>query len=106
MRKKRGVDLGLLSRVHEIYRRGFSESAEARQWIAERGLTDVRLLERFEVGFSSGMLKHILPRDPAVLRALRALDLIQGPGRGREYLTGSIIVPMFDAQSRVVELVG
>ncbi len=100
------VDLGLLARVHEIYRRGLSESPEARQWLAGRGLNDVRLLERFELGFASGSMKHILPRDPAVLRALRALELLEGPGRGREALTGCVIVPLFDPQSRVSGLVG
>jgi hypothetical protein len=100
------TDAGLLARVHEIYRTALPESAEARQWLASRGLSDVRVLERFEVGYAAGVLKRILPRDVGIHRSLRNLGLIHGPGRGYESLVGSIVIPIHDAHGAVVALVG
>lgn len=99
-------DLGLLARVHELYRRALGEDAEARDWLSSRGVADPGLIERFELGFAPGTLKGLLPKESGVRRALRALGLLTGPGRGHEHLAGCVVVPLRDSTGRVVELVG
>lgn len=103
---EREIDLALLSRVHELYRAALAESAEARERLAQAGVKDQRIVERFGLGFAAGNLKKILPAEPRVRRALRELGVLSGRGRGRETLTGSIVVPTFDTTGRVIELVG
>ncbi len=100
------LDLGLLARVHDLYRAALGEHPEAREWLAGRGVNDAGTLERFQVGFAPGTLKAILPADSRVRRSLRALGIISGRGRGREHLAGCIVVPLRDTTGRVVELVG
>lgn len=107
MRKREeDLDLGLLGRVHELYRTALADTSRAREWLGRHGVDDARLLDRFALGFAPGTLKTILPRDSKVRRALRGLGLLAGPGRGKETLAGCAIVPIMDTTGRVVELVG
>jgi hypothetical protein len=107
MRKREeDLDLGLLGRVHELYRTALADTPRAREWLGRHGGDDARLLDRFALGFAPGTLKTILSRDPAVRHSLRTLGLLAGPGRGRETLAGCVTVPHMDTTGRVVELVG
>jgi energy-coupling factor transporter ATP-binding protein EcfA2 len=96
-------DLGLLGRVHELYRAALAEDAGAREWLARRGVTDV---DRFQIGFAPGTLKAILPAEGRVKQALRELGLLAGRGRGRETMAGCVTLPLADTSGRVVELAG
>jgi hypothetical protein len=106
MEGERELDLGLLARVHELYRAALAERPESREWLARRGVKDAGLIERFELGFAPGTLKAILPADGQARRALRDLGVIAGPGRGREHLAGCVVLPLRDTTGRVVELAG
>ncbi|MBI2931407.1 MAG: hypothetical protein HYY16_07125 [Planctomycetes bacterium] len=101
------LDLALLARVHELYRAALAEAPqEARRWLAERGIGDARLLERFALGFAPGTLKKILSVNKSPQRALRDLGILAGAGRGYEHLAGCVVIPLTDTTGRVVALVG
>lgn len=100
------LDFGLLARVHELYRAALGEDARAREWLAGHGVKDAGLMERFELGFAPGTLRSILPRDGRAESSLRKLGVIAGRGRGREQLSGCIVLPLRDTPGRIVELVG
>ncbi len=102
----REPDFGLLGRVGDLYRNELGKSSEARDWFAAKGLTDLRVLERFGVGYAPGTLRSIIPSEKRVHRALRGLGLFVGRGPGREHLAGCVVVPLSDPQGRTVELVG
>ena len=106
MEGEREVDLGLLARVHELYRAALGEHAQAREWLASHRVKDAGVIDRFDLGYAPGTLRSILPADPRVRRALRELGLIAGRGRGREQLAGCVVIPLRDTTGRVVELVG
>ncbi len=106
MAKRREPDFGLLSRVHELYRTALGDAPQARQWLAQQGVEDVRILERYGVGFAPGTLKNILPGSAAVKKSLRALGLWDGRGFGTEVFIGCVVLPLFDPVGRVVELLG
>ncbi len=104
--QQRDLDLGLLARVHELYRAALGEHPEAREWLARRGVKDAVLIERFEIGFAPGTLKAILPADGRARQGLRDLGLVAGRGRGYEALKGCVVLPFRDTTGRVVELAG
>jgi DNA primase len=84
----------LLSRVHELYRQALGESTEAREWLIEQGVTSPELVERFQLGFASGDLKKILPKDARIEKGLRELGILTGSGKGEEHLTGCLVIPL------------
>jgi len=107
MPNRREPDFGLLARVHDIYRTALGDAPQARQWLAQQqGVEDVRLLERYGVGFAPGTLKNILPGDSSVRLALRNLGLWGGRGPGTEEFIGCVVLPIFDTAGRVVALLG
>jgi len=96
----------LVSRVHELYRQALGESAQAREWLIEQGVESAELIERFQLGFASGDLKKILPKDERVEKSLRELGVLTGTGKGEEHLAGCLVIPLYDYTSRLVGLVG
>jgi len=92
----------LLSRVVEIYHRALINSAQARDWLAGKGLVNPALLDRFQVGFSEGTLAAMARGE--VAERLRTLGLLDG--QGKERFAGSIVIPVFDLQDSVVQIAG
>ncbi len=84
----------LLSRVVEHYHRTFCERADARGYLAKRGLTDADLFRAHKVGYADGSLLKVIPKTGEVREALRALGVITA--ENRELLGGCVVVPIPD----------
>jgi len=93
----------LLRRVMEIYVRNFATDPSARAALANMGLNDLAMLEKHQVGYSTGQLPEIL-NDPALSAKLTRLGILE-PG-GKERLTGRVVFPAFDPQGAVGDLWG
>ena len=99
----------LLQRVVGHYHKTLLESQEALAYLSDRGLGDRELLERFQVGYANRTLAYRLPaknrKAGAALRGqLQTLGILRQSGH--EHFNGSIVVPIFDGQGRVVEMYG
>lgn len=105
-------DAALLQQVIAYYHAtllGSEASPEALQYLAKRGLDDRTLIDRFQLGYANRTLAYYLPgkqlkAGAAIRGRLQALGLMRPSGH--EHFTGSIVIPVLDAQSRVVEVYG
>jgi DNA primase len=84
----------LLARVVEQYHRSFCERADAQEYLAKRGLTDVDLLKALKVGYADGSLLKLLPKGGELRDQLVALGVITKDGR--ELLSGCVVFPIPD----------
>ena len=87
----------LLSRVVEHYHRTFCERADAQEYLAKRGLTDVDLLKAFKVGYADGSLLKLMPKAGELRDQLVALGVVTKDGR--ELLGGCVVFPIPDPAS-------
>ncbi|MBI2931801.1 MAG: hypothetical protein HYY16_09130 [Planctomycetes bacterium] len=90
----------ILSRVVSAYERALADSPPARAWLAEHGVPDARLHERFRLGWASGKLAHLARGE--VLDRLRTLGLVDAEGRDR--FADVLAIPTFDADGSVVQI--
>jgi len=107
----------LLSRVAAYYHETLKESPEALAYLAERGLRDAELVERFQLGFANRTLGYRLPhknrKAGAELRGqLQKLGILRQSGH--EHFNGSLVVPIYGCsggwregeRGQVVEMYG
>jgi len=102
-------DAEVLERVVGYYQETLKASPEALGYLASRGLVHPELIERFRLGFGNRTLGYRLPnRYTKAGRELRGrlqrLGLLRESGH--EHFNGSLVVPVFDASGRVVEMYG
>lgn len=103
-------DDALLAEVVAHYHRTLLEAPEAAVFLERRGLGDSAMVEQFRLGFSNRTLglrvddSHRV--DGKSLRPqLRSLGVFS-PDTGHEAYRGSLTVPVFDVEGRVVQLYG
>jgi DNA primase catalytic core len=104
-----GDDPELLARVVDFYHRTLKLSPDALGYLERRGLQSAEMIEHFELGFSNRTLGYRLPartrkRGAAMREQLARLGVLRKTGH--EHLSGSVVVPLFDAEGRVVQLYG
>jgi DNA primase len=87
----------LLARVVEQYHRTFCERADAQEYLAKRGLTDVDLFKALKVGYADGSLLKLLPKGGELRDQLVALGVLTK--EGRELLGGCVVFPIPDPAS-------
>jgi DNA primase len=103
-------DEELLVRVADYYHATLKESPEAQAYLAARGLEHPELVGHFRLGFSNRTLGYRLPgrkwlEGEAMRARLQALGVMRESGH--EHLSGSLVVPLFDAEgARVVGMYG
>jgi DNA primase len=107
--ERSGDDEALLRDVVGFYHATLKESPEALAYLAKRGLQNLELVERFQLGFANRTLAYRLPsKDREAGATLRAR--LQGVGilraSGHEHLTGSLVVPVIAEDGRVTEMYG
>jgi DNA primase len=102
-------DATLLGAVVGFYHRTLPQSPEALGYLARRGLQDDAAITHFQLGFANRTLAYQLP--PKTLKAgaairtrLQALGILRESGH--EHFNGSLVVPIHDADGRVVGLYG
>ena len=99
----------LLGEVVAFYHRTLLEAPEAAGFLERRGLADSAMVETFRVGFSNRSLAYRIPnRQRAAGQALRGQLTSMGvmAPSGHEAFRGSLVVPVTDADQRVVQLYG
>jgi len=102
-------DHGALNRVVDYYHDTLLNEAEALQYLEQRGLHDLELIHTFKLGYANRTLAYHIPQsnrdDGAAIRTkLKACGVLRDSGH--EHLNGSITVPIFDTENKVVELYG
>lgn len=104
------TDEELLMRVATYYHATLKESPEALGYLASRGLSHPELVEHFRLGFSNRTLGYRLPgrqwlEGEAMRGRLQTLGVMRESGH--EHLSGSLVVPIFDAEgARVLGMYG
>ena len=102
-------DRELLNQVVDFYHNALKESPEALDYLQSRGLQSMELIDRFKLGFANRTLCYRLPpkkrSDGDLLRSrLQKLGILRESGH--EHFNGSLIIPIFDQQNRIVEMYG
>lgn len=102
-------DEELLRQVVGYYHETLKESPEALEYLASRGLSHPEVIERFQLGFANRTLGYRLP-DKSVKAGAEIRGRLQKLGilreSGHEHFNGSLVIPVFDGEGRVVEIYG
>lgn len=102
-------DAELLGQVVDFYARTLTESPEALAWLRRRRIDHPDALGEFKLGYANRTLGLRLPAKGTVAGAelrgrLEAVGVFRASGH--EHLNGSVVVPVLDAEGRVVHLYG
>jgi DNA primase len=102
-------DRELLERVVGFYEQTLKECPEALGYLERRGLRHPELLDTFRLGFANRTLGYRLPAKSRQAGAdirgrLQRLGVIRSSGH--EHLTGSLVIPVADADGVAVQLYG
>ncbi len=102
-------DQALLQQVVGYYHETLKESPEAIAYLEKRGLAQVADIDRFQLGFANRTLGYHLPKKAlkagAEIRSrLQRLGILRPSGH--EHFTGSLVVPVIDADEAVREMYG
>ena len=102
-------DAVLLGRVVEHYQAALMESPEAVKYLEARGLQHPEVIEHFKLGYANRTLGYRIGGKQTE-EAREARPRLQRIGvireSGHEHLVGSLVIPLFDAEGRVVQLYG
>jgi DNA primase catalytic core len=103
------ADQELLHRVVSYYHETLKATPDALAYLQGRGLTDPELLTRFKLGFSNRTLGYKLPasnrKEGKEIRGrLRDLGILRETGH--EHFRGSVVVPLYDAEGKLVQMYG
>ena len=99
----------LVAQVVDYYHRTLIEAPEARAYLEKRGIADPEAVERFKLGFANRTLGLRLPERNRSAGARMREQLVEtGLYRksGHEHFNGSLVIPVHDAEGRVVEVYG
>jgi len=102
-------DAELVGQVVDYYHRTLLESPEAQEYLTRRGIWDPDAVKLFKLGFANRTLGLRLPAkhraDGGRMRErLTGAGLIRASGH--EHLNGCLVVPIHDAEGKVVEIYG
>jgi DNA primase len=103
------ADHVLMRSVFDYYHATLKESPEALGYLEKRGLKSAEMIERFRLGFANRTLAYRLPqknrKDGAEVRGrLQKLGVLRESGH--EHLNGSLVVPVLNAEGRIVDAYG
>ena len=95
--------------VMDYYHQTLKQSPEALEYLAKRGLNNPELIDTFKLGFANRTLGYRLPeknrKAGKELRGqLQEIGLLRSSGH--EHFTGSLVVPIMDANGQVNEMYG
>ena len=102
-------DQASLRQVVDYYHATLKESPEALAYLDKRGLRSPDVVDHFKLGFSNRTLGYRLPQANRAagteLRGrLQKLGILRETGH--EHFRGSLVIPIFDDQCRVVQMYG
>jgi DNA primase catalytic core len=107
--QRSAADHELLAQVADYYHASLKDSPEALEYLRSRGLESAEMIEHFRLGYANRTLGYRLPhktrKQGAELRGrLEEVGIMRESGH--EHLSGSVVVPLFDAEGRVVQMYG
>ena len=99
----------VLGQVVDYYHETLKQSPEALGYLEKRGIGSSEAIEQFKLGYSNRTLGYHIPlknrREGALIRGqLESLGIYRKSGH--EHFSGSLVVPVFDAQGGVTEVYG
>ena len=102
-------DAAMLEQVAGFYHETLKQSPEALAYLEKRGLAHPEIVSHFRLGFANRTLGLRLPaknrKAGADMRErLATVGIIRESGH--EHFNGSLVIPVFDAHGRVVEMYG
>ena len=102
-------DTALVREVLDFYHQTLKASPEAIEYLAQRGLNSVALIDHFHLGYANRTLAYRLPaksrKAGADLRGrLERLGLVRASGH--EHFRGSIVVPIIGERGQLVQCYG
>ncbi|HVA55083.1 MAG TPA: toprim domain-containing protein [Gammaproteobacteria bacterium] len=102
-------DQQLVNRVTDYYHLTLTQSPDALNYLAKRGLTDPAVIDQFTLGYANRTLGYRIPTTkqkggPALRGQLQRLGLMRASGH--EHFTGSLVIPITDAAQQVIGLYG
>ncbi len=104
-----GDDQAAIHQVLDYYHERLKAAPEALDYLAKRGLTHSKMIDRFKLGFADRTLGLRLPakvtKHGAEVRGrLQQIGLLRKTGH--EHFNGCIVFPIMDAQDRITEIYG
>ncbi len=105
----------LLERVVHLYTRTFEDIPDGRSYLERRGIADAGLYSRHCIGYATGTLNDLLPRDGHLKDDLRTLGILlndppapeAGSGQApKERFAGCVVFPVHDVEGHLVTLCG
>jgi DNA primase catalytic core len=102
-------DLRVLGQVVDYYHETLKESPEAMRYLQGRGLDHPDMVEHFRLGFCNRTLGYRMPqgnrKSGAEIRGrLQRLGILRESGH--EHFNGSVVIPVIDLESNVLEVYG
>ncbi|MDH4134416.1 MAG: CHC2 zinc finger domain-containing protein, partial [Gammaproteobacteria bacterium] len=99
----------LLDEVVDFYHQTLLASAEARAYLAKRGIADEAAIATFKLGYANRTLGLRLPlanraQGEAIRGRLQKAGILRESGH--EHFNGSLVIPVFDAHGHVTEVYG
>ncbi len=96
----------LLEKVVSFYEKTFANNAESKNYLENRGLTDVGLFSKHRLGYATCKLLQALPTEGKILTDLEELGIItkQKTGVYLERFMNCIIFPVFDIDGNIITL--
>jgi len=102
-------DARLLIQVIDYYHQTLLGSPEALEYLRQRGLASSEAIATFKLGYANRTLGYRLPQknrvDGAAMRGqLQRIGIYRESGH--EHLSGSLVIPVIDAQGEITEVYG
>jgi DNA primase catalytic core len=102
-------DAKLLAQVVRYYHETLLQSPEALEYLTRRGIGSTDAMERFQLGYANRTLGYRLPDktrvEGAAMRGqLQRIGLLRESGH--EHFSGSLVIPVINAQGEVTEIYG
>lgn len=102
-------DAALLSQVADYYHERLKEMPQAKAYLASRNLNHEEMINHFKIGFADRTLGLRLPesnRAEGQLLRSRLTQLGIWRQTGREHFNGCVVVPLCDADNKIVSFYG
>lgn len=101
-------DQELLEHVVNFYHQTFLNEPQAMNYLQKRSCLHPDAIKRFKLGYANRTLGYRIPGTTVEGKQLKAQLQHLGVLRasGHEHLSGSVVIPIFDEQGKVVQLYG
>jgi DNA primase len=95
----------LLARVVGHYQHTLGADSRGLNYLKqERGIMDNQSIKDFGVGYANGTLLEILPDDPAIIKALKKIGILNA--KGHEVFYNCVVFPLYGVKGGIESLYG